>query len=66
VTDNTVDYVRSKRDTAKILNMSPRTLDRLEKKGRGPRRTQVTDRIVGYRDSAIREFQDARTAGASS
>jgi predicted DNA-binding transcriptional regulator AlpA len=64
--NNTVDFVRSRQETAKILNMSVRTLARLEKQGRAPRRTQITDRICGFRDSAIREFQDARTAGASS
>jgi predicted DNA-binding transcriptional regulator AlpA len=63
---NTIDYVRSRQETAKILNISVRTLARLEKQGRAPRRTQITDRIVGYRDSAIREFQDARTAGVAS
>jgi len=59
-----IDYVRSRKETAKILLMSTRTLARLEKKGLGPRRTQITDRIVGYRDSAIREFQDAKTERA--
>jgi predicted DNA-binding transcriptional regulator AlpA len=62
VTENyTVDYVRSRKETAKILNMSVRTLARLEKQGRAPRRIQITDRICGFRDSAIREFQDAKT-----
>lgn len=56
-----IDYVRSRKETAKILNMSVRTLARREQIGQAPRRTQITDRIVGYRDFAIREFQDART-----
>jgi predicted DNA-binding transcriptional regulator AlpA len=45
--------------------MSVRTLARLEKQGRAPRRTQITDRICGFRDSAIREFQDAKTVGVA-
>jgi predicted DNA-binding transcriptional regulator AlpA len=64
--NNTVDFVRSRSETAKILNVSTRTLARLEKQGRAPRRTQITDRICGYRDSAIRQYLDARTAGAVS
>jgi len=59
-----IDYVRSRKETARILNMSTRTLARLEKKGLGPRRTQITTRICGFRDSAIREFQDAKTERA--
>ena len=61
VTTEAIDYVRSKKETAKILNMSVRTLARLEKQGRAPRRTQLTDRICGFRDSAIREFLNSKT-----
>jgi predicted DNA-binding transcriptional regulator AlpA len=61
VTTEAIDYVRSKKETAKILNMSVRTLARLEKQGRAPRRTQITDRICGFRDSAIREFLNSKT-----
>ena len=57
-----IDYVRSKKDTAKALNMSVRTLDRLEQIGQGPRRTNITQRIIGYRDFEIKKYQDARTA----
>ncbi len=60
-----VDYVRSRKETAEILNMSVRTLARLERDGRAPRRTQLSDRLCGYRDSAIREYQDARTVQRS-
>ena len=57
----TIDYVRSRKETAKIFNMSVRKLARLENKEQAPRRTQISDRICGFRDSAIREYQDART-----
>jgi predicted DNA-binding transcriptional regulator AlpA len=57
-----VDFVRSREETAKILNMSTRTLSRLEKSGQAPRRTQITERVIGFRDSAIKEFLDSKTA----
>jgi predicted DNA-binding transcriptional regulator AlpA len=57
-----VDFVRSRKETAQILNMSTRTLARLEKTGNAPSRTQLSERIIGYRDSAIREFLDSKTA----
>ena len=56
-----IDFVRSRKECAEILNMSTRTLARLEKTGNAPARTQLSDRIFGYRDSAIREFLDAKT-----
>jgi predicted DNA-binding transcriptional regulator AlpA len=59
--NNYVDFVRSREETAKILNTSTRTLSRWEKLGMAPRRTQLSERIIGYRDSAIREFLDAKT-----
>ena len=58
----TVDYVRRKKEAAKICGLSPRTLDRLTKLGKGPARTKITDRIVGYRDSAIKAYLDSRTS----
>jgi len=57
-----VDYLRSRKETAKILNTSTRTLSRWEKLGNAPRRTQLSERIFGYRDSAIREYLDSKTA----
>ena len=63
MTENTnVDFVRSRDETAKILNMSTRTLARLEKTGNAPTRTQLSERICGYRDSAIRQYLDSKTA----
>ena len=57
-----VDYLRSRKETAKILNTSTRTLARWEKLGMAPRRTQLSERIFGYRDSSIKEFLDSKTA----
>lgn len=62
MTDTTNDFVRSREETARMLNMSTRTLHRLEKAGKAPRMTRITERVIGYRDSSIREFLDAKTA----
>ncbi len=59
---NGVDYVRSRQETAKLLGVCVRTLRRMEQRGEAPARTKITDRIIGYRDSAIKKFLDARTA----
>jgi predicted DNA-binding transcriptional regulator AlpA len=56
-----IDYVRRRDEAAKILGISTRTLARMEKNGKAPARTQITDRIVGYRDSAIRAYLDSKT-----
>jgi predicted DNA-binding transcriptional regulator AlpA len=34
----------------------------MEAAGKAPPRVKITDRIVGYRDSDIKKFLDARTA----
>ena len=60
--NNAIDYVRRKNEAAKICGVSPRTLDRLAKLGKGPARTRITERIIGYRDSALKTFLDSRTA----
>jgi predicted DNA-binding transcriptional regulator AlpA len=59
---NAVDYVRSRRETAERLNLSVRTLSKLERLGQAPRRTQITERVIGYRDSAILEYLDSKTS----
>jgi predicted DNA-binding transcriptional regulator AlpA len=62
-TENSViDYVRTRRETAKILGISVRTLTRLEQRGEAPPRIKISDRIIGYRSSAINQFLNARTA----
>jgi predicted DNA-binding transcriptional regulator AlpA len=61
INDQKIDFVRSRKDTAKILGISVRTLQRMEGRGEMPPRIRVSDRIFGYRDSAINEFLTART-----
>jgi len=56
------DYVRSRQETARILGISLRTLQRMEARGELPPRIRVSDRIFGYRESAINQFLSARTA----
>jgi predicted DNA-binding transcriptional regulator AlpA len=55
----TIDRVVSRAETAQLLNMSVRTLTRIEKAKAGPQRTYVSQRLFGYRESAIREFLDS-------
>jgi predicted DNA-binding transcriptional regulator AlpA len=57
-----VDFVRGRAEAAHILGISVRTLTRMEAAGKAPPRVKITDRIVGYRDSDIKKFLDARTA----
>ena len=61
---DSADYVRSRREAAQILGVSVRTLRRMELSGKAPPRIQVTDRVVGYRDSEINRFLEARTVAA--
>jgi predicted DNA-binding transcriptional regulator AlpA len=56
-----VDYVHTRKETARILGISTRTLSRLEARGELPR-IQISPRIVGYRSSEIEKFLTARTA----
>jgi predicted DNA-binding transcriptional regulator AlpA len=55
-----VDYVRSRKQTAARLNISLKTLQRMEKRGEAPPRVRITDRTCGYRDSAIEQFLKSR------
>jgi predicted DNA-binding transcriptional regulator AlpA len=55
-----IDYVRPRKHAAKILGISVRTLRRMEQRGEAPARVRITDRIVGYRDSAIVTFLNSR------
>lgn len=59
-----IDCVRSRKQTAAIMGISVRTLSRMELRGEGPPRIRVTERVIGYRDSAINEFLTARTVAA--
>ena len=60
--EDTIDYVRGRAETAKILGISVRTLTRMEANGMAPARVRITDRIVGYRQSAIDQFLAERAA----
>lgn len=51
------DVVVSKIEAAKMLNISTWTLDRMFKRGEGPRRTRLSDRRVGYRLREIRQYE---------
>jgi predicted DNA-binding transcriptional regulator AlpA len=59
-----IDYVRTRQEAAQILGVSVRTLRRIELRGEAPPRIRVTERVIGYRDSAINEFLTSRTAAA--
>jgi len=59
------DFVRSRRDTAKILSISLSTLARLERTGQIDGRIQLSDRRFGYSDSAIERFKTARTVASA-
>jgi predicted DNA-binding transcriptional regulator AlpA len=61
-TQKPVDYVRTRKEAAALLRVSLRTLTRMEQSGKAPKRTKITDRIYGYRDSSITEFLNSRTA----
>jgi predicted DNA-binding transcriptional regulator AlpA len=56
-----IDRVRRRDEAAEILGISTRTLMRLEKAGNAPARVQLSERVIGYRDSAIRAFLDSKT-----
>ena len=56
-----IDCVRSRKQTAQILGVSVRTLSRMELSGKAPPRIKVTERVTGYRDSAINQFLESRT-----
>lgn len=57
-----IDYVRKRKDAAKILGISVRTLTRMEARGEAPPRIHISPRVTGYRDSALNEFLKSRTA----
>ncbi len=41
---------------AEYLGIGPQTLDRLTSAGKGPRRTVIGPRAIGYRRSALNEW----------
>jgi predicted DNA-binding transcriptional regulator AlpA len=58
-----VDYVHTRKETARILGVSVKTLTRIEARGELPR-VQISPRIIGYRNSEIEKFLTSRTASA--
>jgi predicted site-specific integrase-resolvase len=61
--DDRVDCVRTRKETAERLRISVRTLSRMERRGE-IQRIRISDRIFGYRDSAIEKFLEERTGPA--
>lgn len=59
----TIDRVRSRKQTADRLGICVRTLQRMEARGEAPPRVQVTTKIVGYKDFEIERFLTSRTIG---
>lgn len=57
----TIDFVRRRDEAARRLGVSTKTLSRLEQRGE-IEATRITDRIKGFRDSAINKFLNSRTA----
>lgn len=56
--------ILSRREAAKMLDMSTDTLDRLARRNEGPPRIKLSIRRCGYRAGDIREWQDRRLAEA--
>jgi predicted DNA-binding transcriptional regulator AlpA len=48
-----------------IAGVSEATWDRVERRGEGPRRTQLSERRVGYRVRDLLAWLDARTKAAA-
>jgi predicted DNA-binding transcriptional regulator AlpA len=61
-TNEGVDFVRRPKAAAERLGVCPRTLRRMELRGEFGPRTQITERIYGFRDSTINQYLDSRTA----
>ena len=57
-----IDPVLTRKETAKALRISIRTLTRLEQLRKLPPRIRLTDRLYGYRRSAIEQYLASRTA----
>jgi predicted DNA-binding transcriptional regulator AlpA len=56
------DFVLTRKETAGRLRISLRTLSRMERDKKMPPRIRLSDRIYGYRQSAIENYLFARTA----
>jgi predicted DNA-binding transcriptional regulator AlpA len=60
-----LDRIRTRKQVAEILNISTRTLTRMESRGELPPRVRITERIFGYRDSDLNKWLEARKSEAA-
>ncbi|HMF22503.1 MAG TPA: helix-turn-helix domain-containing protein [Pseudolabrys sp.] len=60
-TKTAIDYVRSPREAAERLGISMATLRRMAQRGEGPQRIRISDRRIGYPDSALAAFVASRS-----
>ena len=54
------DCIRSRKEFAQRINVTVRTLDRMEAAGQLPPKVRISDRRVGYRESDIASFISTR------
>ncbi|MGK8437182.1 helix-turn-helix transcriptional regulator [Ectopseudomonas hydrolytica] len=52
------DRFLSMSDVAKILGVSKRTVERMEKRGTLPEKTRLSHKTVGWRSSRFQEFMN--------
>ena len=57
--------VLSRPEVIALLGVSKMTVDRIEAKGDGPAKVQLSPRRIGYRVSAVRAWLTAREKGAA-
>jgi len=63
-TEPKYDVLLTRAEVAQRLRIGMRTLARMDAAGALPPRIQVTDRITGYRTSAIEKFLNDRTVAS--
>jgi predicted DNA-binding transcriptional regulator AlpA len=56
-----IDPVLTRKETAQALRICIRTLTRLEQERKLPPRIKLSDRLYGYRRSAIEQYLASRT-----
>jgi predicted DNA-binding transcriptional regulator AlpA len=54
------DCIRSRKEFAQRINVTIRTLDRMDAAGELPPKVQISERRVGYRESDIARFISTR------
>jgi predicted DNA-binding transcriptional regulator AlpA len=64
---NDLDCIRviPRSEAIRVLNLSTRTWDRLEREGNTPPKTQLSEKRVGYRVSDLRDWLDSRRRGVA-